>query len=29
MKGFEAEHLPCDTLDEPMVLLKDIGNCPA
>ena len=24
MKGFEAEHLPCDALDEPMVLLKDI-----
>jgi len=24
MKGFEAEHLPCYALDEPMVLLKDI-----
>ena len=24
MKGFEAEHLPCDALDEPMALLKDI-----
>ena len=24
MKGFEAEHSPCDALDEPMVLLKNI-----
>ncbi len=24
MKGLESEHSPCDALDEPMILLKDI-----